>query len=154
MPFAEHHAADVLHVIGSTFAEYGMVFEPSGYDSDLLDIRRHYLDAGGWFVVLVDDDRVVGTAGARPGPPSTCEIKRVYLLPEYRGRGHGRALVEHLLDKMADAGCREVIAWSDVRLMTAHHVYVRLGFERFGERTTDDIERSREYGFRKVLASG
>jgi phage gp45-like len=38
--------------------------------------------------------------------------------------------------------------------MTAHQVYVRLGFERFGERTTDDIERSREYGFRKVLAAG
>jgi GNAT superfamily N-acetyltransferase len=154
VPFTEEHASDVLLVIGSTFAEYGMVFEPSGYDADLLDIRRHYLDAGGWFVVLVDDGRVVGTAGARPGPTATCEIKRVYLLPEYRGRGHGRALVEHLVDKAGEAGCREIVAWSDVRLVTAHRVYERLGFERFGERTTDDIEHSREYGFRKALVPG
>ena len=81
VPFSEHHGAGVLHVIGSIFAEYGMIFEPSGYDADLLDIRRHYRDGGGWFAVLVDGDRVVGTAAAVPANASTCEIKRVYLLP-------------------------------------------------------------------------
>ena len=153
MPFSEEHAAGVLHVIGSTFAEYGMVFEPSGYDSDLLDIRGHYGDASGWFVVLVEGDRVVGTAGAVRRDASTCEIKRVYLLPEYRGRGYGRTLVEHILGKATEAGYREAIAWSDVRLVTAHQVYERLGFERIGERTVDDAERSCEYGFRKILST-
>jgi len=152
VPFSGQHAPGVLHVIGSTFAEYGMVFEPSGYDSDLLDIPRYYGDAGGWFAVLVDEDRVVGTVGAVPRNGSTCEIKRLYLLAEYRGRGHGRALMEYILGKAVEAGYREAIAWSDVRLTTAHGVYERLGFVRFGERTVDDIERSREYGFRKTLS--
>jgi len=31
-------------------------------------------------------------------------------------------------------------------------MYERLGFTRFGERTCDDIDRSREWGFRKELA--
>jgi len=153
VPFAEHHSGEVLHVIGSTFAEYRMVFDPTGYDADLLDIPRHYLDAGGSFVVLVDGERVIGTAAGVPRDDVTYEIKRVYLLPGYRGRGYGRALVEHILAQAAELGCRAVIAWSDVRLTLAHQVYERLGFERFDERTTDDIERSREYGFRKLLDS-
>jgi hypothetical protein len=45
----------------------------------------------------------------------------------------------------------EAIAWSDVRLETAHQVYDRLGFERIGERVIEDIDRSREYGFRKRM---
>jgi len=143
----------VVQVIGTIFAEYGMVFDPSGYDADLLDIGRHYLDVGGWFAVLVAGERVIGTSGGVPREGATCEIKRVYLLPGYRGRGYGRALVEYILTRATEAGCREVIAWSDVRLTLAHQVYERLGFERFGARTTEDIERSREYGFRKRLDS-
>ena len=154
MPFAAQHAEDVLHVIGSTFLEHGMVFDLPGYDSDLLDIPRHYLAAGGAFVVLVDAGRVVGTAGGIPRPDGVYEIKRVYLLPGYRGRGHGRALVEHIMARAVEAAAREVIAWSDVRLGVAHQVYERLGFQRFGERITDDIEHSREYGFRKIVRSG
>ena len=50
-----------------------------------------------------------------------------------------------------EAGYREVVAWSDVRLATAHQVYDRLGFERIGERVIDDIDQSHEYGFRTAL---
>ena len=151
VPFAESHTPEILRVIGSVYAEYGMVFEPSGYDSDLTGIRRYYLDRGGWFAVLVDGDRVVGTVAAVPHDATTCEIKRVYLRPEYRGRGHGRALLAHILGWAAGRGHRVAIAWSDVRLVTAHRVYERLGFQRFGERTVEDAEASREYGLRKEL---
>jgi GNAT superfamily N-acetyltransferase len=150
-PFAAHHADAVLHVIGSVFAEYGMTFDPAGYDDDLVDVEAHYPGHGGWFSVLTDGGRVVGTVAAVPRDGSTWELKRLYLLPGYRGRGRGRALIEHALGRARDAGCRDVVAWSDVRLETAHAVYVRLGFERIGERTLDDIDRSRELGFRKVL---
>ena len=63
------------------------------------------------------------------------------------GRGLGRALMEHILDRAREAGFREAVAWSDVRLETAHQVYDRLGFERIGERDIDDIDQSHELGF-------
>ncbi len=153
VPFAAQDASSVLDVIGSVFAEYGMTFDPQNYDSDLLDIERHYAGSGGEFYVLVDQGRVVGTVAAVPKDAATAEVKRLYLLPEYRGRGQGRALLEHILDRIRQAGHREAIAWSDVRLETAHKVYDRLGFERIGERVLDDIDQSHEYGFRKSLAT-
>lgn len=151
VPCEARHADEVVEVIGRVFAEYGMAFEPQGYDADLLDIPGSYFARGGWFGVIEDAGRVVGTVAVVPRDTTTCEIKRVYLLPEYRGRGYGRALVERVLGWARDRGCRTAIAWSDVRLETAHAVYERMGFERFGERTVDDIDRSREIGFRKDL---
>jgi len=147
-PFAPSHAAAVLSVIGSVFAEYGMTFDPEDFDVDLTDVEAHYGARGGWFAVLVDDDRVVGTVAALPKDPAAVEIKRLYLLPEYRSRGLGRRLLDHALGRARDAGFREAVAWSDERLETAHAVYDRMGFERIGERVLEDIDRSREYGFR------
>jgi len=151
-PFAPHHAKAVLEVIGSVFAEYAMTFDPSDFDDDLLDVDGHYRALGGWFSVLTDAARVVGTVAAVPREDAAWELKRLYLLPGYRGRGQGRALIEHALVRVREAGGREAIAWSDVRLETAHRVYERLGFERFAERRLEDIDRSVERGFRLPLA--
>jgi len=149
--FAGAHARAVLDVIGAIFAEYEMTFDPSDFDSDLTDVEGYYGAHGGWFSVLIDDGRVVGTIAAVPREDAAWEIKRLYLLPEYRGRGQGRSLLAHALARVREAGGREVVAWSDVRLETAHQVYERLGFENFGERQVEDIDRSVELGFRLRL---
>ena len=151
-PFAPAHAPGVLDVIGTVFVEYGMTFDPDDFDADLRDIERHYAEGGGFFSVLLDDGRVVGTVAAVPKSETACEIKRLYLLAPYRGRGQGRALMQHVLGWARAAGFHEAIAWSDVRLETAHIVYDRLGFERIGERQLEDIDKSRELGFAKRLS--
>jgi len=153
VPFEASHASAVLDVIGDVFREYAMTFEPSGFDADLTDIRRCYLERGGRFWVLVDEGRVVGTVAVVPTGRVGCEVKRLYLLPEYRGRGLGRALLDQTLDWATASGYGHIVAWSDARLGTAHAVYERLGFTRFGVRTVEDADRSREYGFRKELAA-
>lgn len=151
VPFEARHAVGVLEVIASVFAEYGMTFDPDDFDVDLRDIPGYYLAGGGWFGVIEDAGRVVGTVAVVPREAATWEIKRLYLLPGYRGRGYGRALVERVLQWAGGRGCRVATAWSDVRLETAHGVYERMGFERFGERTVEDLDRSHEIGFRKSL---
>jgi putative acetyltransferase len=154
VPFAESHGPDVLQLIGSVFAEYGMTFEPAGFDRDLSAVREYYLARRGWFAVMVDEDRVVGTVAALPQANGVCEVKRLYLRPECRGRGHGAALMAYITAWARKAGFETIVAWSDARLPRAHLLYERLGFERFGERVADDADRSREYGFRKTIARG
>jgi putative acetyltransferase len=152
VPFTEGHAPGVLEVIGSVFAEYGMTFEPDGFDQDLGAIGDHYFARRGWFAVMVDEQRVVGTVGALPQARRVCEVKRLYLRPEYRGRGYGAALMEYITTWAKQAGFEMVVVWSDARLPLAHRMYERLGFERFGERILQDADRSREYGFRRAIA--
>src|SRR5207247_7780440 len=68
VPFEERHVDAVLALIGSVFAEYGLTFDPAGYDADLTRIETKYRDAGGEFWVLEHDTRVVGTVAVVPLP--------------------------------------------------------------------------------------
>jgi len=154
VPFDDSHAPSVLELIGSVFAEYGMTFEPEGFDRDLSAVGEHYLARRGWFAVMVDEGRVIGTVAALPQADGVCEVKRLYLRPEYRGRGYGAALMAYITAWARQAGFETIVAWSDARLARAHAMYERLGFERFGERVVDDADQSREYGFRKTIAKG
>jgi putative acetyltransferase len=149
--FEKRHAEGVLALIGSVFVEYGLTFEPGGYDADLTRIPRAYLEPGGAFWVLDEEHAVRGTIGVLPVGPHEIEIKRVYLDPSLRGRGWGRALVEHALGWASAHGHRRVRLWSDVKFTRSHALYERLGFLRTGIRDCDDLDRSREYGFEKAL---
>src|SRR3989475_11898604 len=133
VPFEASHAAAVLVVIGAVFREYAMTFDPSGFDADLTDIRGSYLERGGRFWVLVDDGRVVGTVAVVPAGRGACEGKRLYLLPAYRGRGLGRALMERVFDWARMSGSGLVGAGADARPGASHVLYERLGLPRLRE---------------------
>ena len=84
--FAPHHAGGVVDVIRSVFDEHGMTFDLEDFDGDLRDVAASYAGRGGCFFVLVDGGRVVGTVGAVPKDGTTsCELKRLYLMPTHRG---------------------------------------------------------------------
>ena len=149
--FEERHTDGVIALIGGVFAEYGLTFEPAGYDADLTRILGTYCRAGGAFWVLEDEARVVGTVGVVPLSSAEVEIKRVYLDPSLRGQGWGRTLVEHAMTWAAERGFTQVRLWSDVKFERSHVMYQRLGFVRTGIRDCDDADRSQEFRFEKAL---
>jgi putative acetyltransferase len=147
--FEERHGPGILALIGGVFAEYGLTFEPAGYDADLTRIRGTYFRSGGAFWVLEEDGRVMGTVAIS----SEAEIKRVYLDAARRGQGWGRALVERAISRAAVHGHTKVRLWSDVKFERSHVMYERLGFVKTGIRDCGDVDQSREYGFEKVLSA-
>ena len=151
VPYEERHQDGVVGLISGVFAEYGLTFEPGGYDADLTRIPGKYFLVDGAFWVLENEEQVVGTVGIVPVPPSEVEIKRVYLHAALRGQGWGRALVEHALGWAVTHGYARVRLWSDVKFTRSHVMYERLGFVRTGIRQCDDLDQSREYGFEKAL---
>src|SRR5438876_272846 len=59
--FESRHESAVLALIGGVFAEYGLTFDPAGYDADLTRIATAYPGKGGAFWVLEEGGRIVGT---------------------------------------------------------------------------------------------
>jgi GNAT superfamily N-acetyltransferase len=51
---------------------------------------------GGSFVVICEDDVALAGGGLKRLDDATCEIKRMYVVPEARGRGLGKLLLEAL----------------------------------------------------------
>jgi GNAT superfamily N-acetyltransferase len=62
----------------------------------------------GWFVAVYADGRAVAGGGVRRLDDETAEIKRMYVVPDARGRGFGRRLLAALEDAARELGYRRV----------------------------------------------
>jgi GNAT superfamily N-acetyltransferase len=60
---------------------------------------------------------------------TTAEVKRLYVIPEYRGEGLGRRLMEAVLDGAADDGFETLRLGVGPYLERARSLYEDLGFE-------------------------
>jgi putative acetyltransferase len=130
-------AADIIR---NVLAEYGLRWEPTGADSDVLDVERCYQAVGGEFWVVTQGDRLVGTAAYYPiqRGDRAVEIRKMYLLPEARGQGLGRWLLHQLETAAADRGFR--MAWLETG--TVLQAAVRL-YETSGYQPTTGVETQR-----------
>src|SRR5690349_10023870 len=72
-------------------------FESHGELMDMDDIQRGYFENGGIFLVMTDNDQIIGTGAIRKFADKTCELKRLWLLTEYHSRGLGYRMIQELL---------------------------------------------------------
>jgi GNAT superfamily N-acetyltransferase len=61
-----------------------------------------FAGSGGIFLVAYADNRPVACGALRPASGGACEIKRMFVLPPARRRGHARALLEALEARARD----------------------------------------------------
>ena len=90
-----------------TLTEFQAVGE--GYsidDIEVGDMYSSYRDKRSCYYVLILDDTVVGCGGFAPltgGGKVTCELRKMFLLPQTRGLGLGRRLLTMLLNEARKA---------------------------------------------------
>lgn len=131
----------IMALIDRVYREYGDRLCPENADSDLLDLDRHYFQAGGAFVVLAEPGQVRGTHAVVPdaGRPGVCVFRRLYLDPCLRGGAWGAQLMQWAMDWARTAGMQRIEFWSDTRFTRAHAFFARWGFQRDGRcRTMHD----------------
>jgi GNAT superfamily N-acetyltransferase len=94
-PADRQAAADVIRTV---LAEYGLGWEPTGADRDVLEVESAYQQAGGEFWVVEQAGQIVGTAAYYPigRSPNAVEIRKMYLQRSVRGQGLGRFLLTQL----------------------------------------------------------
>jgi GNAT superfamily N-acetyltransferase len=103
---------------------------PGGTDIDLLDIETNYQGNRGCFDVLEDGAaHIVGSVGIFCIGDAVCELRKMYLLPEFRGQGHGKRLLEHALARARGLGYSRVILETASVLERAINLYARYGFK-------------------------
>ena len=96
---------------------------------DLDDVEHKYLGAGGTFLVMIEAERIIGTGAFVRVDDQVCEIKRVWLLPEFQGRGLGYQMMMRLLETARKMGYRQArLATSPAFQKRAYAFYHRLGF--------------------------
>ena len=93
-------------------------------------------DGRGAFLVAARAGRLVGCGAVRRIEERTGEIKRMFVCPEERGRGLGRALLAALETEARALGIARLVLETGARQPEAIALYRRAGFEEvapFGE---------------------
>lgn len=117
-------------VIRSVLAEYGIGWEPDGADRDVYEVETAYVQVRGAFWVVEQQGQVVGTAAFYPvnRGVGTVEIRKMYLLPQVRGKGLGRWLLQRLEQEIAAQGFRKVWIETASVLQEAVKLYESSGY--------------------------
>lgn len=125
----------VQSLVFGILRSYGLSPDPEVTDADLSDLEDAYARQGGRFTVLEGAGengwQIIGTVGLLPlpGHPAVGELRKMYLHPDWRGRGLGRKLLEQALADAPDLGFQEIVLETASVLAEAVALYRRYGFE-------------------------
>jgi putative acetyltransferase len=115
-------------------------FDDKGEFSDMDDFQAYYSNQEGVLLVVTDADEVIGSGGVYRFDDRTCELRRMWLLEPYQGKGIGYRIFGELIDFARRSG------YTRMRLETGHEqerailFYQRVGFrpiKPYNDRNSD-----------------
>ena len=138
--FQRNDSERVIELISDIIVnEFGFKLEFDTLDSDILAIEEIYNKSDGgcfWVAESIDDDnnpkqqKIVGTTAVRNLKQfeSTCELKRMYVLNEFRRLGLGQKLLDIAIDFARSVGYSRMVLDSSKTLYAARALYLKKGF--------------------------
>ena len=81
-------------------------------------------------VVVYEDDKPVACGAIREFEPVTMEVKRMYTLPAYRGKGFAAKVLAELETWATESGYTKCLLETGLRQPEAIHLYEKSGYKR------------------------
>ena len=122
--------ADVARLFRAYAAALPIDLGYQGFEAELAGLPGAYAPPGGALLLArAPGGSAIGCVALRRLAADICEMKRLYVAPEGRGLGLGRALAEAILDEAARLGHAEMRLDTLASMQAARALYAALGFE-------------------------
>jgi putative acetyltransferase len=124
-----YRVAHQVFIETRTLEESMAFYEGQSLLQDIDEFQQTYFNNDGIFLVLTDDDQIIGTGAVRKIDGKICELKRVWVLFEYHGKGLGYRMIQELFAFAREKGYQRVRLETDRDAQSrAFDLYKRLGF--------------------------
>jgi GNAT superfamily N-acetyltransferase len=121
-----------LAQIRDLFTEYvdslGFQLDFQDYQKEFDELPGEYTPPHGRLILALEGHTAVGCIALRKLDEKTCEMKRMYVRPEYRGKGIGRRLAEILIDEARGIGYMIMKLDTIATMKAAIALYRSMGF--------------------------
>lgn len=102
-----------------------------GMEDELKHLDKKYGSGEGrLFVAINDTNDVCGCIAYHKLNDERCEMKRLFIKPDYRGHKLGDLLIDTLINKAKQDGYKEMVLDTIEPLKAAIHLYEKHGFNR------------------------
>ncbi len=137
------HARRLLRSYATEFADSiseALCFQ--GFEVELAGLPGRYAPPSGSLLLAMDGDTPAGCVALRDLGDGTCEMKRLYVAPEFRGRSVGRSLVEAIIRRAGRGGYRRMVLDTVPEMADAIGLYRSFGFREISPYWDCPVERT------------
>jgi N-acetylglutamate synthase-like GNAT family acetyltransferase len=100
------------------------------HDLEILNYpQENIINQGGFLFLLLEDNKVVGSAGLFKINDEEYELIKMAVAPEHRGKKFGNMLLEKCIARAKEVSAQKLILFSNSRLQTAISLYEKFGFQ-------------------------
>jgi putative acetyltransferase len=124
------HGAEDLEAVKRLFREYAvsLPFDLSfqNFEEELKSLPGRYASPSGQMLLAECAGVIVGCVALRQIGENTCEMKRLFVQPAFRGQGIGKALAQAIIEEGRRIGYKRMRL--DTAMEPARSLYQSLGF--------------------------
>ena len=153
MPLDIYLAYDVVANIKDLFTEYTKLLidlesgfqnylDIQNYDSEIENIKEKYGLPYGRLYIAYSDNQAVGCIALRKINEVECEMKRLYVRPQFRGNGIAKSLVRLIVNDARKIGYKYMLLDTLPGLKAAVRLYENFGFYRISPYNDSPVENT------------